>query len=430
MRFKTSFFCVLLLSMIMAVGCADRTVRMFTANLPVYQDKATWRAQPISMGAPQGLQHPGRIYVYGHLLIVNEFMRGVHIFDNSNPASPVNLGFLPVIANADIAVRENVLYLDSYTDLLAFDLSDPTRPTLISRLEDVLEFQDYADFSYLPGYNTDYPFADIDPSKGIITGWTVGECTTDNYNNHATVIFGGGMDNFAGGTGNGKTSNLNNVGIAASTARFALHDHYLYSLSQWQLKVFDIQSGIVRRGTVDLSMNGMPETLFPAEGNLFIGTTTGMLIYSLANPSSPTYLSSFDHGNSCDPVVVQGDKAFVTLASGRQCPGFQDVLDVIDISNLHQPSLLYTYQLTNPRGLGVDEDLLFICDGADGLKVFDKKNLDRIDQNLIDQFGSIVANDVIPVGDVLIMTSSAGISQYDYTDVSNIHQVSLIPVQR
>ena len=37
---------------------------------------------------------------------------------------------------------------------------------------------------------------------------------------------------------------------------------------------------------------------------------------------------------SCDPVVVQGDYAFVTLRGGTECQGFSNQLDIIDISTL------------------------------------------------------------------------------------------------
>ncbi|HEX2900752.1 MAG TPA: hypothetical protein VHS96_13605 [Bacteroidia bacterium] len=429
MRLKTSSLIVLLL-MVLAAGCADRTVRTFTANVPVYEDFATWRSKAITMESPRALQSPGRIYVYGNLLLVNEFMKGLHIFDNSMPSNPVSLGFIPLQANADIAVRENVLYLDSYTDLLSFDISDPRNPKFLTRVENVFEYSTYENFAYVGGYDRRYPFVNVDPSKGIIVGWTVGEYSSDDLYMGGTTFNAAPLDNFGGGTGNGRTSNLQSTGIAASTAKFAIQDNYLYALNSWQLSVFDVQSGIVHRSDVDLISSGFPETIFPAEGNLFIGTTMGMLIYSLSNPVNPIYLSQYDHGTGCDPVVVQGNYAFLTLSTGRACPGATNVLDVVDISNLRAPQLLYSFNMSNPRGLGVSDNTLFVCDGPDGLKVFDKTDLSSITSHMTSQFSNIVANDVIPMGNSLIMTSTSGIYQYDYSDLRNITQLSLIPVQQ
>jgi hypothetical protein len=429
MHFKNSSILLLLLILVVAAGCSDKTVRIYTANTPVYQSTSEWRAKPITLQAPQTLVNPGRIYVYGKLLIVNEFMRGVHLFDNNTPANPVNLGFLPVVANADIAVRNDILYLDSYTDILAFNIADPAHPALVGRAEDALEVSKFEDMVYLEGYDPAYMMGPVDMDKGIVVAWEIGEVKVEDGKGCFDVAMRP-LSNFSGGTGVGKTGNLSSEGIAASTARFAVVDHYMYVLNNWSLAVFDISSGIVSSNRVDLSQSGFPETVFAAEGNLFIGTTTGMLIYSLSNPARPVYLSQYDHGNSCDPVVVQGDKAFVTLASGRNCPGDANVLDIIDISNIYQPTLLHSYPMVNPHGLGVDNDVLFICDGPAGLKVYDKADLATIDQHMIEQFAGFSANDVIPLGSTLLMTSAAGIYQYDYSDLRNIRQLSLIPVQR
>ena len=60
-----------------------------------------------------------------------------------------------------------------------------------------------------------------------------------------------------------------------------------------------------------------------------------------SNPASPQLLSTYAHVNSCDPVVVEGDIAYVTLRSGNTCAGFTDQLDVI---NLQDPKKPYPYQ--------------------------------------------------------------------------------------
>jgi hypothetical protein len=120
----------------------------------------------------------------------------------------------------------------------------------------------------------------------------------------------------------------------------------------------------------------------------------------------------------------------VTLASGRLCWGNVNSLLVVDLVNLSSPVLLHEFPMTNPRGLGLDGNTLFLCDGPDGLKVFDKTDLSAIDQNMLSHFSGILANDLIPYNDVLIMTSKEGIYQYDYSDLQNIFQLSVIPVLR
>src|SRR5690606_2577958 len=95
------------------------------------------------------------------------------------------------------------------------------------------------------------------------------------------------------------------------------------------------------------------ETIFPYEDKLFIGARSGMHIYDLATPENPQKISTYSHINSCDPVVVSGDYAYVTLRSGTTCEGFSNQLEVLDISNLASPSLVKVYPMHNPHGLGV-----------------------------------------------------------------------------
>jgi hypothetical protein len=110
------------------------------------------------------------------------------------------------------------------------------------------------------------------------------------------------------------------------------------------------------------------ETIFPHKQNLFIGSSSGMYILDISDPASPSKISTYQHIRSCDPVVVDDQYAYVTLRSGTICQGFTNQLEVIDISDLTAPTLLQTYPMTNPHGLGVDGKTLFICDGSDGLK--------------------------------------------------------------
>jgi hypothetical protein len=419
-------FPTLLLLLVIASGCADKTVRSFMANTPVYTPVETWRAQPFTFEATRALKTPGKIYLYNNLLLVNEFLEGVHFFDNSNPSSPIELGFLPVHATQDLAVRNNILYVDSYTDLISFDISDPRNPTFHQRLTNIFQFNNYV---FMEGFDGTYPMVEIDPNQGVVTGWTLTETSEE------VVGYGrGGMmeDMLMSGVASNETFGASNFangnGLGGSTARFTIYDQYLYTLENFELGVFDIQDGIVHLRDLGLSMSS--ETLYPTNGYLYIGTTTGMLIYNLSNPASPSFVSSYAHITSCDPVVVQGDKAFVTLSTGNQCFGNVNSLQVIDLVDMTNPTLLYEYPMTNPKGLGLDGNTLFLCDGPDGLKVFDKTDLGTISQHLISQFSGITAADVIPHNNVLLMTSAQGIYQYSYADLQNITQLSVIPVQQ
>ena len=137
-----------------------------------------------------------------------------------------------------------------------------------------------------------------------------------------------------------------------------------------------------------------------------------MYIYGIENPEKPEFISEFRHGTACDPVVVDGNYAYVTLKGGGFCGNTESGLYVIDIANLESPELKVIYPMDGPNGLGIKEDTLFICDGASGLKVYDKSNAPNI--TLINTFEDIVAYDVIPLSSSLLMIGDGLLYQYEY----------------
>ena len=96
------------------------------------------------------------------------------------------------------------------------------------------------------------------------------------------------------------------------------------------------------------------------------------------------------------------------------------------IENIREPKELKSYPMEGPYGLGIDENLLFICDGEAGLKIYDAKYTMAIDDHQLATFTDVIGYDVIPLGDVLILIGDDGLYQYDYSDVENISLISKI----
>lgn len=217
-----------------------------------------------------------------------------------------------------------------------------------------------------------------------------------------------------------------NNGVGGSLARFAIVDDYLYTVSNSNLKVFDISQAPLPRQVQDVKLGLNIETIFPYKNMLFIGSRTGMHIYDNTNPLQPVFVSQYQHVESCDPVVVQGNYAYVTLRSGTPCRFGSNLLDVIDISNPRSPSPVQSIPMLNPHGLGIDGDVLFVCEGEHGLKVFDATNPARLVEK---QFiKGIRTYDVIPRNKVLLVVGRDGLMQYDYSDVNNPKLLSMIPL--
>lgn len=163
---KTIKNIVLLLFIALAFSaCLDEYTEEFTANSPIYLSYEELRAGVKSEGSRE-LVNPGKIYFKdGYLFIVEEF-EGVHIIDNQNPADPQNVGFIEIPGNVDIAIKEDILYADSYIDLVAIDISDINNPTEVDRVKAVLPYT-------LPPADEDYRFAEVNKEKGVVTGWEI-----------------------------------------------------------------------------------------------------------------------------------------------------------------------------------------------------------------------------------------------------------------
>ena len=200
----------------------------------------------------------------------------------------------------------------------------------------------------------------------------------------------------------------------------------MYALDNNMLRTFSISDplNVVSGQLTYLSWNS--ETIFPADGYLYIGTTSGMMIYNTSDPSNPQWEGSISHARACDPVVVQGNYAYVTVRSGGPCGGDVNELDIVDISSKSNPWIVATVDMHNPHGVGVDGNTLFVCDAEKGLKVYNAADPNTIDQNLIKCFGNIQAVDIIPMNGVAMVIGEEGIYQYDYADPANLIKLSEI----
>src|SRR5438874_9337865 len=96
-----------------------------------------------------------------------------------------------------------------------------------------------------------------------------------------------------------------------------------------------------------------------------------MFMYDVSDPAHPAALGEFSHGRACDPVITDGNYAYVTLHAGTECGGSSNELNVINVQDLMHPELVKSYPMTNPTGLCKNGNLLFVCDGSNGVIIYD-----------------------------------------------------------
>jgi len=400
---------LLVLSSILIFSCTDEVTSTysFRTMMPVYLEMKDVRAKAISVAPAQEIEEPGKIYIYKDYLFINEPNQGIHIYDNKNPANPINLSFIPIEGNVDLAINSDILYADNYVDLLAFDISNIRSIRLVKRVEDV--------FTHLYQHSTGKVITFKDT---VITS----EGPRWEYENMWLVRPGMSL-----------TANMakaaQSYGSGGSMARFTLMEGHLFAVDQNTLRVFDVVNPAEPKFVKPIDLGWGIETIFPFQQKLFIGSNRGMHIYDASTPSAPTRMAVYEHVLSCDPVVVNEEHAFVTLRSGNFCVNGVNELHVIDIKDPYQPKLKKAYPMLNPHGLGLAEQFLYVAEGKHGLKSFNVKDILSIDKNQLEFLPSMKSVDLIPGPKSLIVIGPDGVCQFDYSNPASLKKLSCIQVK-
>ena len=406
--------------------CSNDT--SYTKWTPIYRTEGELRTPP-QYEAARDLKNPGKIYFYQNYVLVNEQKEGIHIIDNTNPSSPQNIGFIKIDGNVDMAVKGDVLYADSWMDLLTINISNIRAPRLSNRTQNA--FQNIFQNDPARGWLVDYKQEPVteridcnDPRWGG-GGW---------FMEKDVIFLSSSFDN-----SNARVSSVANVagaarpaGTGGSFARFTITGNYLYTVDRQNLTSYNISTLENPTRSAQTQVGWNIETIFPYTDKLFIGSTTGMFIYGISNPNTPNLISTFQHARGCDPVYVEGNRAYVTLHSGDNCGNNLNQLDVIDITTLTAPSLIKTYRFKRPMGLSVVDKTLYLCD--EGVKTFDVTDDNRIDQNMLSQITGFETYDIIAYDKgaqrIIMVIGADGLHQFDMTTPTAPRELSRIQVKK
>ena len=390
----------------------DKLTHTYSILEPIYKTKNEVYAN-IKSNAPTQIQSPGKIFIYGHYIFLNEVDKGVHVIDNSDPANPVAKAFIDIPGNLDIAVKGNILYADLYRDLVVVDISDPEHAKFLRYIANV-----FPERTYTNGF--------IDDNNRIIVGWIKKDTIVQLDQPSPGYIFYDAMMRAYSASPLAAAAPV--PGISGSMARFTMVSDYLYTVNRTTLGSFNISNASDPLKITDRDVGWNIETIYPFKDKLFIGSSNGMFIYDLGNPASPVQLGQFVHARSCDPVIADDSNAYVTLHDGTPCGGSSNQLDVVNVTNVLSPSLTRTYLMTNPHGLTKDGAELFICDGKDGIKMYDATDPSNI--ILKKHIVGLETYDAIAWNKNLIVVAKNGLYQYDYSDPNNLVQRSKLTVNR
>ena len=386
---------VLLLPVLVLIlgSCEDKCSEVYSHSVytPVFASKDEVLKSSIE-GASE-INSPERLYFKDNYVFIVESGEGIHVINNTNPATPINESFIRIPGNHDVSIQDNYLYADNYTDLLVFDVSDIQNISEVNRVPFAFEY-----------VGTDFMINHEDPSLVIV------DYEETIVESEYEFDCGGTEDDVVALFAEGGDVTSSGSGVGGSTSRFTINNGFLFAVDYFSIRPFDLQDPSLPEINEPTHIGWDIETVFPYNDQLFIGSQSGMHIYDVSNPSTPEFLSVFEHANACDPVVVQDDIAFVTLRDGTECQTFINQLDIIDVSDLTNPQLIKTYPMDNPHGLGVQGNCLYICEGAFGLKHFNIEDVNNL--TLENHFNNIHALDVVPLENNLLLIGEDGFHQY------------------
>ena len=125
----------------------------------------------VRFDASREINNPGKLNYKDGYLFISETKKGIHIIDNRNTSNPINISFIVLPGNYDIATKGDYLYADSYLDLVIFDISNINSIVEVNRLEN--NFENYYINQGL-----------YDDTQGVIVGYNeeVKEEFIENHN--------------------------------------------------------------------------------------------------------------------------------------------------------------------------------------------------------------------------------------------------------
>lgn len=394
----------------------DVGTKQYKVYTPIIESMSSLKAK-VKSTSPISVTNAGKLFVIGNYVLLNEREKGIHVIDNANPSNPINKAFIVIPGNTDLFVKGNTLYANCYTDLLAIDISNYTAINTTNSINDI-----FSDIRFINGYSTS--------TGNAIVGWSVrdtflhvdiaeGQGIWNNGKYISSSWPGGGIFSLGGGA----TPASSATGKAGSMSRFAVVNNYLYAVSNSKLFSVDVSNTAQPVVVSNKNIGWNIETIYPFKDKLFIGSQTGMSIFSLTNAAQPTYISGFDHARLCDPVIADDNYAYLTLHSSADvCVGTQNELNVLKISNILSPVLVKRINLTKPKGLSKDGNLLLVCDDDAGIKVFDVTNPEN---PILKQTIVLAASyDVICNNGIALVSAKDGLHQYNYSNPNAVVKLS------
>lgn len=158
---------VVLALILMSNECYEPYYEPYSQYKPILMDRDELE-NSIAYTSAKEMLEPGKIYLKGDTIYINEKYKGIHIIDNSDPSSPKNIAFIVIPGCIDMAMKGDVLFADNSVDLIAIKMSgDISQIKITKRIRNTFPELTPPDnrsmqSQYLPEYR---------PENTLIVGW-------------------------------------------------------------------------------------------------------------------------------------------------------------------------------------------------------------------------------------------------------------------
>src|SRR4030042_4352081 len=210
---------------IVVTGCQEKVVDRYLVNVPVYMDRNEFK-NAVKVSGSTEIVKPGKIYFKDDMIFINEALKGIHVINNSDPSSPVFVSFIEIPGNVDMAIKDSILYADSFIDLVALNIGDIHNIREVGRVDSIFPYT-------LPPLTEEngLPVGNVDANAGIVVGWETKEVEEEVITNNfrfpmlweSNIYY----DSYAGSKVNSSSDGSMSVGVAGSMARFTLNENFL-----------------------------------------------------------------------------------------------------------------------------------------------------------------------------------------------------------
>jgi hypothetical protein len=127
-KITIKFSCFLCLSFLV-IGCFGHEEDFPTSWQSIYEPVIMNRAEfEYSVGTlpSQNIVTSGKIYIFDNFLFISEVNDGFHVYNYQDPTNPVPLMYIKAPGATDLAIRNNILYINQAIDLITLKFNYQT----------------------------------------------------------------------------------------------------------------------------------------------------------------------------------------------------------------------------------------------------------------------------------------------------------------